>query len=63
MLYNPWGMGGRSVVQPMEHGSDVPLYNPFHNETIVVLEEKIVEMESCLCHCADQGKGKGKEVV
>ena len=33
------------------------------NETIVVLEEKIAEMESCLCHCVDQGKEKGKEVI
>ena len=33
------------------------------NKTIVVLEEKITKMENHLCHCADQGKGKGKEVV
>ena len=34
-----------------------------HNETIQVLKEKVAEMEGCLCHCADQGKGKGKEVI
>ena len=34
-----------------------------HNETIVVLEEKIAKMENHLCQCTDQGKGKRKEVV
>ena len=34
-----------------------------HNKTIRVLEEKIADMEGCPCHCTDQGKGKGKEVV
>ena len=33
------------------------------NESIRVLEEKVGEMEGRLCHCANQGKGKGKEVV
>ena len=33
------------------------------NESIRVLEEKVGEMEGHLCHCANQGKGKGKEVV
>ena len=34
-----------------------------HNETIIVLEEKIAKMENHLCQCTDQEKGKGKEVV
>ena len=34
-----------------------------YNKTICVLKEKVAEMEGCLCHCTDQGKGKGKEVV
>ena len=28
-----------------------------------ILKEKVAEMEGHLCHCADQGRGKGKEVV
>ena len=34
-----------------------------HNKTIQVLEEKVAEIEGHLCHCADQRRGKGKEVV
>ena len=33
------------------------------NKTIQVLEEKVAKIEGCLCHCTDQGKGKGKEVI
>ena len=33
------------------------------NESIQVLKEKVGKMEGRLCHCADQGKGKGKEVI
>ena len=34
-----------------------------HNKTICVLEEKVAKMEGHLCHCKDQEKRKGKEVV
>ena len=34
-----------------------------HNESIIVLEEKVAEMEKHFCHCTDQGKGEGKEII
>ena len=33
------------------------------NKSIQVFEGKVSEMEGRLCHCVDQGKGKGKEVI
>ena len=34
-----------------------------YNKAINILEEKVAEMGNHLCHCVDQGKGKGKEVI
>ena len=49
-----------SMMRLVEHlGVEVDV----RNESIRVLEEKVGKMEGHLCHCADQGKGKGKEVV
>ena len=33
------------------------------NESTWTLKEKVGKMEGHLCHCTDQGKGKGKEVI
>ena len=34
-----------------------------HDNTLDILEDKVADMENQLCHCMDQGKGKGKEVI
>ena len=49
-----------SMMRLVEHlGVEVEVCN----ETIRVLEEKVGKMGGRLCHCANQGKGKGKEVM
>ena len=44
-------------------GIEVNVYDNVYDNAINKLKAKVMDMEDYLCHCVDQGKGKGKEVV